>query len=552
MKHLSLLVVALCCALSMSAQDKSRHHIETAKQLSIFNAIYRDLDKNYVDTLDAKKNIENALLYMLDQLDPYTEYFPEDKTDDLKQMTTGKYAGVGAVVQPRKDLGRCVIASTFEGMPADEAGLRAGDILLSIDGKDLGRLTTQEAADYSSSVSNALRGEPGTTITVGFQRPGQAPRTVQVTRRAVTVPSVTCSAMANDTVGYIYLEGYTENTTRDVRRAIVDLKQQGARRLLLDLRGNPGGLMEEAVSLVNLFVPRGKEVVTTRGKLRENTVTYKTQNDPLDLDIPLLILTNGSTASAAEITAGALQDYDRAVVAGVRTYGKGLVQESHPTAYNGVVKFTTSKYYIPSGRCIQAYRFEDGEPVALPDSLTHEFHTAAGRPVRDGGGITPDVPIAATMDSLPSMLLYLTSEEAFTDYCVDYNNRHDVLPSPERFHLSDADYADFCRFMKNRGFTFSRQSLRVLEKLQQLIDIEGYGDEVKPEVDALRDKLDRDVEEDFRHWEAPIRIMAEGVIMGYRYYARGAALYLLHNDAAIHDALSILTDDARYRHLLKK
>ncbi len=544
-----LLAALLFCPLCGAAQGQSRHNFEAAKQLDIFNALYRDLDLYYVDTLDTKKNIENAVLFMLDQLDPYTAYYPADKADELKQMTTGKYAGIGAVISPRKDLGRCVISNPYDGMPAAQAGLRKGDVILAIDGKDTGELGTQDPGDYSSAVSSALRGQPGTVFEIRVRRPAVSKvLTFKVTRKTVVLPSVTCSTMVSDTIGYILLNGYTENTSRDVRLALVALKQQGARRLLLDLRNNPGGLMTEAVKLVNLFIPRGKEVLSTRGKTKENTATYKTNGDPLDLEMPLVVLTNYGTASAAEITSGALQDYDRAVIVGQRTYGKGLVQETHELPYNGILKLTTSKYYIPSGRCVQAYKFEDGEPVHLPDSLTREFHTAAGRIVRDGGGVMPDVEVK--MDSLPNLLFYLSLSDQLFDWCVIYRNTHPTIASPETFKLTEAEYADFRNYLKSHNFTYDRQSQRVLEELKKVAAREGYAEEAKKEFAALEAKLSHNEDFDFEHWKTDICRLVEQSLVSTYYYERGAALYGLRDDKNVQAALAVLRSDSRYRQIL--
>lgn len=546
MKPLFLLSLLV---LPFTAAAQSEHNAETAKQLDIFNSLYRDLDLNYVDTLNAKKNVENALLYMLDQLDPYTVYYPENETDQLRQMTTGKYAGIGAVISPRKDLNRCIIASPYEGQPAAEAGLRRGDIIIAIDGKDVGTLDKQEPSAYSSSVSEKLRGQAGTTFTLRVHRPGvKDDLHFRVTRRAITLPSVTCATMATDSIGYLLLNGYTENTSRDVRRAIVGLKQQGAQQLILDLRDNGGGLMSEAVNLVGLFIPRGKEVVSTRGKVRENTQTFKTTSNPLDLEMPIIVLTNGSTASAAEITAGALQDYDRAVILGTRTYGKGLVQETHELPYNGVVKLTTAKYYIPSGRCVQAYKFEDGEPVLLPDSLAHEFHTAAGRLVRDGGGITPDVLIKG--DTLPNLLAYLGISDILADYCSNYRNTHTSIASPANFRLTDAEYADFCTYLKAHNFTYDRRSRHLLDELRRVAALEGYAEAAKTEFDALEKKLTPDEDVDYHLWEKQIRRLVESNIVANYYYDRGAAIYTLREDEDVQAAIALLRDKAHYHRLL--
>ena len=546
-KILTLLCAAALCL--PAAAQQSRHNFETAKQLDIFNSIYKLLDLFYVDTLDARKNVENAVLYMLDQIDPYTVYYPEDDTGELKQLTTGKYAGIGAVISYRKDLARCIINEPYAGMPAAEAGLRRGDVILSIDGKDTGTCTADDPSDFSSSVSEALRGQPGTQFEVRVRRPGrEKPMTFKLTRRTVELPSVVLSKVLSDSVGYVQLNGYTENTARDVRRAVVELKQQGARRLVLDLRGNPGGLMDQAVDVVNLFLPRGKEVLSTRGKIAERNTTFKTKSEPLDTEIPLVVLVDFGTASAAEITAGALQDYDRAVIVGRRTYGKGLVQETRQLPFGGILKLTTSKYYIPSGRCVQAYTFKDGVPQHLPDSLSKVFKTAAGRTVRDGGGITPDVEV--TLDSLPTLITYLALSDQLLDYSVDYRNAHDTIAPPAAFRLTDAEYAAFRQYLKDHKFTYDRQSRSVLDLLRHVAAGEGYAEEAKAEFDALEAKLIHNEDFDFTRWEKEIRQLVERSIVLNYYYQAGQAEYDLREDKDLEEALRIVCDDARRRALL--
>ena len=402
----SLLVLffLLLAALPSPAQN-STHNFEVAKNLDIFNALYRELDLYYVDTLDAKKNIDNALAYMLEMLDPYTEYYPEEDASSLQELTTGKYAGIGTMIGYSEAHRRCIVSKPYAGMPAAQAGLLPGDIILAIDGEDIQPLenpTEERIADYTEQVSGKLRGEAGITLELKIRRPEQNKVfTFKLVRRNILMPSVSLAAMVTDSIGYICLTQFIEGTSNEIRRALVELKQQGARSLILDLRDNPGGVMEEAVKTVNLFIPRGREVVSTRGKVKELNAVYKTQIDPQDPDIPLIILTNENSASAAEITSGALQDYDRALIMGRRTYGKGLVQQSRELPYKALLKLTTAKYYIPSGRCVQAYEFRDGVPLHLPDSLSREFRTAAGRPVRGGGGVKPDVEIPAQPPHLP-------------------------------------------------------------------------------------------------------------------------------------------------------
>ncbi len=544
MRKLVYLLLLLTPTL-LSAQEKSRHNQETAKQLEIFNNIYRNLELYYVDTLNAKKHLENATSYMLSQIDPYTEYYPKENTEELKQLTSGKYAGIGAVISVRKDLNRCIISHPYEGMPAANAGVRRGDIILSIDGKDTGELKDQSPSEYVSAVSKALRGQVGIPLQLKVRRPGVVKDiTFTINRRPITMPSVTCSTLIADSIGYILLNEYKENTAREVRLAFVELKRKGATSLILDLRNNPGGLMDEAVKLVNLFIPRNKEVVSTRGKNRGHSTSYKTQETPIDLNIPIAILTSRNTASAAEITAGALQDYDRAVIIGQRTYGKGLVQETRALPYGGILKLTTSKYYIPSGRCIQAYKFEDGEPVHLPDSLTKEFHTAKGRPVRDGGGIAPDFIVPS--DSIPNLLVYLQLSDQLFDYCVRYRNTHPVIAAPDTFQLTDAEYADFRKYLKEHNFTYDQQSKNFLKKLREVVKFEGYGETTEAEFAALEAKLVHNEDYDFKCWEKEIRQIIEAEIVSGYYYDYGAGIYALRNDKYIKAALKFLQDKELY------
>lgn len=527
----------------MRAQT-TNHNFEVMKNLDIFNTLYRELDLYYVDTLDAKKNIDNALAYMLEMIDPYTEYYASENTSELKQMTTGKYAGIGSVISYNEKADRCVIAKPYANNPAAEAGLLPGDVILSIDGKDIapcGKTDEEARSAYSTDISKRLRGEPGTTFELKIRRPGNNHTyTFQIQRLNVVIPSVTLATIATDSIGYIRLSQFIEGTSNEVRRAMVELKQQGARSLILDLRDNPGGVLEEAVKTVNLFIPRGREVVNIRGKAKEQNQTYKTIIDPQDPDIPLIVLTNGQSASAAEITSGALQDYDRALVMGRRTYGKGLVQQSRELPYKGALKLTVGKYYIPSGRCVQAYEFKNGRPVHLPDSLCHDFRTAAGRIVRDGGGIAPDVEVKA--DSLPNLLVYLENSTQLFDYCVDYRAKHPTIAPPDSFSLSDEEYEDFCNYMKEHDFSYDRQSLRFLESLRQVARFEGYDTEAAAELDALEKKLKHNEGYDFRRWEPEIRKTVEGALIESYYYDAGLYKYLLKTDKDVKRAIEMMRD----------
>lgn len=554
-EHLYLRLLAALLALLAhmpAAGQTANHNFEVAKNLDIFNALYRELDLYYVDTLDAQKNVDNAIAYMLEMLDPYTEYFPEENTDDLRQLTTGKYAGIGALTGFREKWNRCIISQPFAGMPAAQAGLRPGDIIVAIDGRPIDPCTDSDLearANYANSVSAKLRGEPGTTFELKVRRPGTDKTYLfKLTRRNIVRPSVALATLVADSVGYIRLTQFIEGTSNEIRRALVELKQQGARRLILDLRDNPGGVLEEAVKTVNLFIPRGREVLSMRGKVRELNHTYKTTLDPQDTDLPLIVLTNEQSASAAEITAGTLQDYDRALIVGRRTYGKGLVQQSRELPYKSVLKLTTGKYYIPSGRCVQAYTFKYGQPVHLPDSLSKEFRTANGRIVRDGGGVTPDVVLPS--DSLPNLLAALEASDQLFDFCVAYRNDHPTLPAPADFRLTDEEYASFCQYLKANDFSYDRQSLRVLRTLRQVAAFEGYDTEARAELDSLERKLRHNEDYDFRRWEKEIRKIVEAAIVQNYYFEEGRYEYLLRDDNDVRRAAEMLAKPKEIQKIL--
>lgn len=548
LRNLSIFLASLC-ACAATAQE-ANHNFEVAKQLDIFNSLYRNLDLYYVDTLSARTNVENAINYMLSKIDLYTEYYPEDETSELRQLTTGKYAGIGAVISYKESEDRCIIAEPYEGMPAATAGLLPGDVILSVAGEDIAPCGRTPKADYSASVSEKLRGEPGTSFEIKIKRPSSGKvLNLVLTRKTIALPSIALAKILSDSIGYIRLEQFTEGSAEELRRAVVDLKQQGAARLILDLRGNPGGLLDEAVKAAALFLPRGKEVVRTKGKIKEANHTYLTAENPLDAEMPLVVLIDFSSASAAEILSGALQDYDRAVLIGQRTYGKGLVQQSRELPHNGVLKLTSGKYYIPSGRCVQAYEFKDGLPVHLPDSLAKAFFTAAGRKVYDSGGITPD--LITPVDSLPRLLDYLEASDQVFDYCVEYQSAHKKIAPAESFCLTDEEYREFLTYIKEHNFTYDRQSLKWLESLRDVARIEGYEDEAEEEFNALEQKLRRDEDYDFLRWEKEIRIIVESQIVNFFYYRKGLEEYLLRFDNEIDKALDVVRDDEQMHAILR-
>ena len=552
-RTLKLIILAAWLALPATAQKN--HNFEVSKNLEIFNNLFKQLDLYYVDTLDADKLVKTATGSMLNTLDPYTEYYPDDERDDLKQMLTGKYAGIGSLIHYSKNEDRCIISEPFENMPAAEGGLKAGDVILSIAGKEFGPKGSQNTNEFTESVSNALRGEPGTSFIVKIQRPGEdKPREIKLTRRAIKTPPISYYGMIAENTGYIYLSSFPEGAATDVRRAVIDLKQKGAKQLVLDLRNNGGGSMQEAIDLVNLFIGKGKTVVELKGKIKSANETYKTQREALDPDIPLAVLVNGNTASSSEITAGTLQDYDRAVVIGTRTYGKGLVQQTRPLPYDGVLKLTTSKYYIPSGRCIQAidysHRAANGAVNRIPDSLTNVFHTAAGRPVRDGGGIMPDSVVK--VDSVANIVLYLnpgmiTSDVLF-NFVTEYTHRHATIDPPEKFDISDEEYENFKRYAKEHNFTYDRQSVKLLDNLKKVAKFEGY--DVAEDIKALEAKLTHNEDYDFEHWKPEIKKLLNNEIMLRYYYRRGLIRNSLNNDKTLDTALAVLNNPQEYRKML--
>lgn len=552
-RTLKLIILAAWLALPATAQKN--HNFEVSKNLEIFNNLFKQLDLYYVDTLEADKLVKTATGSMLNTLDPYTEYYPDDERDDLKQMLTGKYAGIGSLIHYSKNEDRCIISEPFENMPAAEGGLKAGDVILSIAGKEFGPKGSQNTNEFTESVSNALRGEPGTSFIVKIQRPGEdKPREIKLTRRAIKTPPISYYGMIAENTGYIYLSSFPEGAATDVRRAVIDLKQKGAKQLVLDLRNNGGGSMQEAIDLVNLFIGKGKTVVELKGKIKSANETYKTQREALDPDIPLAVLVNGNTASSSEITAGTLQDYDRAVVIGTRTYGKGLVQQTRPLPYDGVLKLTTSRYYIPSGRCIQAidysHRAANGAVNRIPDSLTNVFHTAAGRPVRDGGGIMPDSVVK--VDSVANIVLYLnpgmiTSDVLF-NFVTEYTHRHATIDPPEKFDISDEEYENFKRYAKEHNFTYDRQSVKLLDNLKKVAKFEGY--DVAEDIKGLEAKLTHNEDYDFEHWKPEIKKLLNNEIMLRYYYRRGLIRNSLNNDKTLDTALAVLNNPQEYRKML--
>lgn len=545
------LCLLLILPLTASAQDVKNHNLEVAKNLEIFNAIYKNLDLMYVDSLDAGEVIGTGIDAMLRSLDPYTEYYPVEKQKDLKMLMTGNlYAGIGALIRYHQKQKRVIIDEPYEGMPAAKAGLRKGDVILQIDDT----LMTDKSVNY---VSSHLRGEAGTTFVLKILRPSTGKKmSFKITRQSIKMPEITYYGMRDNGVGYINLNTFTGEPAKPMRRAFLDLKKQGATKLILDLRGNGGGSVAECVDIANMWLPKGVTVVETKGKLTRANNEWKTRLEPIDTVMPIIILVNDETASASEIVSGSMQDLDRGIVIGTRTYGKGLVQVPNiDLPYNANLKLTTSKYYIPSGRCIQAINYKHtggGYKEHVPDSLTSVFHTKNGREVRDGGGIKPDIEIKP--DTMANITLYLDridSTEVLLDYVVEYISKHPTIPAVKDFHLTDAEYEDFKQRVVKGGFTYDQVSKKQYDELVKVAKFEGYYDDARAEFDALKAKLDHhDVMRDLDRHSSEIRQMIEQDIVSAYYFQAGQLEAALRNDKTLKEAERILNTPGEYERIL--
>lgn len=548
MRKLLIYIFALL-SLPVAAQSDKDHNFTVAKNLEVFNAIYKNLDLLYVDKLPADTVIGNAVDAMLESLDPYTEYYPQAKGKDLKMLMTGKYAGVGALIRYSPKYKNVFIDEPYENMPAANAGLRKGDLILSIDDLSMEGKTTQFVSDH-------LRGDAGTTFMIKIRRPSTGKiMKLKITRGAIKMPAVPYYGLLDSGIGYINLNQFTEDCSKDFRRAFVEMKKNGMHKLIVDLRNNGGGLESEAVNIVNIFVPKDVTIVSNHGKVKRLDRDYKTTAEPIDTVIPIVVLVNNNTASSSEITAGALQDLDRAVIMGTRTYGKGLVQTTVDLPYNGKMKLTTHKYYIPSGRCIQAinYRHDRGGSTEhVPDSLSKVFHTLHGREVRDGGGIKPDLEVAPdTASNIQTYLMsVIDSTETVLDYIVSYVAKHPTIANPSAFELTDEDYEAFKQHVLKSGFKYDGVSEKILKELVKTAKFEGYYNDAKPEFDAIENKLKHNVAKDLDYNRDRIMQALASTIVSIYYYQRGTIEYTLKHDKQIKAAQKLLDNPAKYKEIL--
>lgn len=526
-----------------SSYDKD---FEWSKNLDIFHSLLRELELYYVDQTDPAKLIKSGIDQIMKGLDPYTVYVPESQIEDIKLMTTGEYGGVGALIG--QDSTGAYISDPYEGSPVAKAGLRAGDRIIKVDD----RLVTGKS---SAEISPMMKGNIGTSVALTVERPmvkGQI--SVNLVREKIRFENVPYFARLSDGSGYIRLSGFTEGAGKEVKQAVLSLKEQGARNIILDLRNNPGGLLFEAVDIVNLFVSRGQEIVSTRGKSRMWEATYSCRYEPVDTLIPIAVLVNSGSASASEIIAGAIQDLDRGVIIGQRTFGKGLVQTTRDLSYNAKIKITTAKYYIPSGRCIQALdytnRRADGSVGHVPDSLVSEFRTKTGRIVKDGGGVLPDLLLEPQL--LSGMTTNLIYQNMIFDFATRYRNTHEQLVSPSSFELTDADYKEFSDFLVEKGFTYETASETAMNNLIRSAKSEKYYDQSQAVFEDLRTKLSHNLNKDLQLFRPEILTMLEDEIIGRYYYQKGRIEHMLRDDHGLAKARDLLAIPDDYRRKLNR
>jgi carboxyl-terminal processing protease len=541
-----IIIVSLSLIIGISTGflvNQETRDFRIAKNLDIFFSLFRELNTFYVDEIDPDKVIKAGVDNMLKTLDPYTVYFPETEADEFTIMTTGKYGGIGSLVRNAGDFD--IISEVYKGFPADKAGIKPGDLLKKVDGTSLKGLSTDK-------VSEKLKGNPGTDINVTIERNGKETE-YPLKREKIVMPPVPFWGMIDSKTGYIRFTSFTQNCFDDVKAALISLKNNNAQQIILDLRGNPGGLLTEAVEIVNLFVAEGNEVVSTKGKVKQFDEDLKTTRKPVDEKIPLAIIINRSSASASEIVAGAIQDLDRGVIVGQRSYGKGLVQITRPLSYNTQLKVTTAKYYIPSGRCIQARDFshpnEDGSVGIIPDSLISEFKTKNGRIVKDGGGITPDIEI------LPDPLSQIASELYLRyyifDFATNYYWAHPDIKSFEQFKFTDQDYADFKTFLLNRKFSYKTSTEESLNELITNAKKEKYYDIHKDLFNDLENDIAHSLDLDLKMFRSEITDLIEDEIISRYFYENGEIAYTIKNDEQVLKAVDILNNKEEYSSILK-
>lgn len=536
---LSGMVLLAVLTMSTVSTDNGKY-FEISKNIEIFTNLYKEINTSYVDDLDPAKLMRTGIDAMLESLDPYTNYISETEIEGFRYITDGKYNGIGALIRKIGDY--VTITEPYADCPAAKAGLKAGDVILAVDGKSA-------KGKSSDDVSNILKGFPGTEVVLTIKRPGEdKERKITMVRDEVLVPNVPYSGMISENVGYISLTTFTRNAGKNVGDALKELKekQPNLKGVVFDLRGNGGGLLTEAVNVSNVFIPKGELVVTTKGKVVDWDRSFKTLNKPVDQEVPLVVLIDKGSASASEIVSGVLQDLDRGVLIGQRSYGKGLVQNTRDVGYNSKVKMTTAKYYIPSGRCIQGVNYEDGIPIDIPDSLRAAFKTRSGRKVLDGGGVSPDIAMMKATDL--GIIRGLTSKDIIFDYATQYCLKHPEMPEPQQFNFTD--YDDFIGFVAAKDFKYDTDSEKVLKKLEKEAQEDKYLDEIQGEIEAMQKKIIERKKNDLQKYKMEIINLIEKEIASRFYYQRGKIEVGLKNDPEIKEALSLFDDPTRYKSLM--
>lgn len=540
----TVLLVAVMMSAAFFVSTDYNKYFEISKNLEIFANMYKELNTAYVDEIDPAKLMRTGIDAMLESLDPYTNYISEAEMEGFKLQITGKYGGIGAGIRKTKEMDYVVITEPYEGFPAHKAGLQAGDMIVNIAGKSAKDKTTKE-------VSNILKGAPGDEVSFTVRRPG-TPKDfeVTVTREEVKIPNVPYSGMIDDETAYVTLTTFSERAGKNVADALQKLqKDNDVKSVILDLRGNGGGLLKEAVNLSNVFIGKGEEVVTTRSRSVENDRSFRTLNKPMDLEVPLVVLIDASSASASEIVSGVMQDLDRGILIGQESFGKGLVQNTREVGYGSKLKLTTAKYYIPSGRCIQAVNYKDGKSTTIKDSLRTEFKTRNGRSVFDGAGVKPDIEVE--IEELSNIARTLVRKNIIFDYATEYKQRNAEIAPAKEYAFSEADFKDFERFLNERDHSYDTASEKELKQLEEKAKKENYYDAIKTDLEAMTRKIDADKKKDlYKHKKQITHLLEQEIIKRY-YFQKGSIEADLDGDPYIEAALKVLKDPNRYKSILK-
>ena len=543
-KIVGICVVAVA-VISLSFTPPAERYFEIAKNLEIFASVFKEVNNLYVDEINPNKTIRIGIDAMLGSLDPYTNFISEDQVEDFRTQNTGQYGGIGAVTRTMGN--RTVVTMVYEEYPAFKNGLKIGDEVLKMDGVDLSKLTLEEA-------NHLMRGQVGTPVKLTVKRMGQKdPIDIEFKREKIKISNVPYFGMIAPDIGYVQLTEFTVDAGKEVKNAVVALKEKGAKHIVLDLRGNPGGLLHEAVNICNIFIPKGKKVVDTKGKVTENNITYETLNNPVDLEIPIVVIINRGSASASEIVAGTLQDYDRALVLGERSYGKGLVQIPRPLSYNSQVKITTAKYYTPTGRCIQvldySHRREDGSAGTIPDSLKKEFSTTRGRKVFDGGGIDPDVKIESAEPAMVTQVLF--REGLLFDFATQYAYAHATIPEAKSFSLTEQEYQEFVTWSKTKAVTYESSLETELNNLVAMAKRERSYDDLKPQLDLIKARIADGRKNDLINFKDQIKPLLEEEIVSRYYFEKGTVEARFKNDNEVKKAMDVLHNQSEYKKILR-